>query len=198
MSDNPKRKLKYTLEQVYYDDTWLMVHTGRPNEVVAEAIEKGLIAELTGYEHLQREKKYGLQNSRIDILLLEGGELPPGSKEVTTKSGVLRPAQRAAYVEVKSVTLKENGVALFPDSVSVRGTKHLRELMEVVRSGHRGVLLFHVSRNDCEEVQPAGHLDPVYARTLAEAATAGVEILAYRCEVNHESLELSQRVRVSV
>lgn len=179
--DNPKRKLKYTLEQVQMSGQWLMVHTGKPNAVVAEAIESGTIPELRGYGQLRREQKYGSQNSRIDILL----ENPGGDEEGPR-----------CYVEVKSVTLKENGLAMFPDSVTKRGTKHLEELMEMVVEGHRGVLFFHVSRADCDTVRPADHIDPVYGATLRRAAASGVEILAYVCAVEHTSLHLMHRIPV--
>ena len=194
--DNPKRKLKYTLEQVQVNGSWIMVHTGRPNHVVAEAIAQGRVAELVGYPVLQREKPYGSEKSRIDILLLDGGDLPPGSPEKVVKKQRLKPADRAAYVEVKNVTLLEDGIAKFPDAVTTRGAKHLRELMEVVRQGHRGVLVFHVGRMDCDAVAPAATIDPVYAETLRKAHEAGVEILAYRCELSETHLQLTDAIPV--
>jgi len=115
--DHPRRKLQWTLEQVKVGGTWIMVHTTRANDVVAEAIDRGAIPELGGYPVLQRERSYG-RNSRIDILLTD------------------HEAGRA-YVEVKNVTLLENGEGFFPDSVSERGTKHLRELMAVPRGAGR-------------------------------------------------------------
>jgi sugar fermentation stimulation protein A len=177
-ADNPRRKLQWTLEQVQVDGTWILVHTARANDVVAEAIGKGAVPELTGYPVLQRERRYG-RNSRIDILL-------------TDEKG------RAAYVEVKNVTLLEDGEGFFPDAVSERGTKHLRELMAVVEGGDRGVLFFHVGRGDIPVVRPAAHIDPVYAETLAEAVERGVEVLAYRCAVRAEELVLGERLPVSV
>jgi len=176
-SDRPHRKLQWTLEQVRVDGTWILVHPARANDVVAEAIARDAIPELTGYPELQRERRYG-RGSRIDLLLSGHASAPD------------------AYVEVKNVTLLEEGKGFFPDAVSERGTRHLRELMGVVEAGCRGVLLFHVGRADIPSVRPAAHIDPVYAETFLEAVERGVEVLAYRCRVGPEELVLGERLPV--
>jgi sugar fermentation stimulation protein A len=163
-SDNPKRKLKYTWELVETSPgTWACVNTSRPNAQAREAIEQGLVTELSGYPGCRAEVKYGSEKSRID-LHLSGHDTRPD-----------------AWVEVKNVTLcDEQGVGYFPDAVSVRGQKHLRELMAQVEAGERGVLLFVVNHTGIEQVKPADHIDPAYGKLLREASSAGVEVLAYR------------------
>jgi len=188
-SDNPKRKLAYTLEQVCVQGVWIMVHTGRPNAVVAEGIAQGHFPTLAGYPVLQREKRYGRQNSRIDILLLDEDGAEHGSEEAK---------KPRAFVEVKNATLVEGDRILFPDSVTKRGLKHLEELMEVVQQGDRGVLLFHVGRSDGRTVGPADAIDPAYGARLREAAAAGVEVMAVRCAVSAHGLELAELVPVDL
>jgi len=175
---NPKRKLKWSLEIIHTgEDVPTLVNTALPNRVVREGIEAGVIAELTGYEGIRPEVRYG-ERSRIDMLL----------------SSSDRPR---CYVEVKNVTLlEEPGLARFPDAVTERGTRHLRELMQVVAEGERGVLVFHVPRGDAERVRPADDIDPVYGDTLREAAAAGVEILAYRARVTPEEVNLERGLTV--
>ena len=176
LSDNPKRKLKYTWEIAEAGGVLVGVHTGRANGLAQEAVEAGVIPELSGYESLRREVKYG-RNSRID-LLLESPRRPP------------------CYVEVKNVTLGRGGRALFPDAVTARGTKHLNELMDVVARGERAAMLFVVQREDCRVMEPADDIDPLYGRTLREAAAAGVELLAYRARVSPRELRLERPLPV--
>lgn len=163
-SHNPKRKLRHTLEVLELEPGVLAcVNTHRPNALAEEAINAGVIGPLAGYGALRREVKYGSQNSRIDVLLDDHPDDP-----------------RRCYVEVKNVTLGMGaGLAQFPDAVTKRGTKHLQELMEMVAEGHRAVLLFCSGRTDTTVIEPADAIDPVYGRTLREAAAAGVEILAW-------------------
>ena len=175
-SPNPDRKLAYTWELVQSNGYWIGLNTMLPNRLAEEAILGGTITELQGYEQLRREVPYGSERSRID-LLLEG-------------------TQGHCYVEVKNVTLVEGNLALFPDTVTERGQKHLRELMEVVRNGDRGVLLFTVQRGDANSVAPADRIDPVYGRLLREAVRNGVEVLAYRASVQPEEIRLTERLPI--
>ena len=171
-SPNPDRKLAYTWELVQSNGYWIGLNTMLPNRLAEEAILDGTIIELQGFDRVRREVPYGSERSRID-LLLEG-------------------AQGRCYVEVKNVTLVEDNLALFPDAVTERGQKHLRELMEVVRQGDRGVLLFTVQRGDGTAVAPADRIDPVYGRLLREAVRNGVEALAYRASVQPEEIRLTE------
>ena len=147
----------------------------------AEAIAEGRVPELAGYAAIKREVRYG-ENSRIDILLTH-------------------PERPRCLVEIKNVHLRraeigDGCVAEFPDAVTERGTKHLREMMEMVRQGHRALLVFCVQRGDARAVRPADHIDPVYGRTLREALAAGVEAVALRATVTPEEIRLSERLPV--
>jgi sugar fermentation stimulation protein A len=154
------------------------INTHLPNALVAEAIAGGAIAELAGYKTLRREVGYGEERSRVDILLES-------------------PSREACYVEVKNVTAAASrGVALFPDCVSDRGAKHLRELMRLKASGLRPVQVYCVQRGDVSEVRPADAIDPEYGRTLREALAAGVEVLAYRARVTPTEIEIEERIPV--
>ncbi|UZJ46233.1 DNA/RNA nuclease SfsA [Marinimicrobium sp. C6131] len=180
-SGNPKRKYRHTWEVATVPGGHLAgVNTGRANLLVEMALNAGRIAELTGYSMLRREVPYGQERSRIDFLLTEDGRPP-------------------CYVEVKSVTLMEqSGQGLFPDAVSERGRKHLRELMDIVRGGDRAVLLYCVQHTGIDWVEPADAIDPAYGQALREAAAAGVEIVAYRADIRPEEarIELTRPVPV--
>jgi len=174
-SGNPKRKYRHTLEITTTPEGALAgVNTGRANHLVEEAIRSGVITELQGYPQLRREVKYGEENSRIDFLL--GGE------------------QGDCYVEVKNVTLAEGPRGLFPDAVSARGTKHLRELQKLVASGTRAVLFYCVQHSQIETVEAAAEIDPAYAAALKEAVAAGVEVIAYQAQLGASEIRLSEPV----
>jgi sugar fermentation stimulation protein A len=154
------------------------INTHRSNALVHEAIDRNLISTLKGYGTIRPEAKYGIESSRIDFLL-QG------------------PDQPDCYVEVKNVTAAvTDGIALFPDTVSERGTKHLREMMAMVAQGHRAVLVYCVQRGDTREVRPADRFDPVYGRTLREAIAAGVEAIAWRAVVTPHGVELRTEIPV--
>ncbi|MEO1240557.1 MAG: DNA/RNA nuclease SfsA [Pseudomonadota bacterium] len=175
-----KRKLPYSWEIVEIGKTLIPVNTSNPNKIAAEAIEAGVIPELSGYADMRREVKYG-EASRVD-LLLEGGR-----------------RRKPCYVEIKNVHLSRNaGLAEFPDSVTKRGAKHLVELSSVAAQGARAVMLFVVQRSDCRAFRPAADLDPAYARTLTEAANAGVETLCYDCEVTTSEVVLRKALEIQL
>ncbi len=176
---NPARKLPWTWEIVEADGTLVGIHTGRANTLVREAIESSAIPELAGYKTLRAEVRYGRESSRADFLL-SGGRRKP------------------CYVEVKNVTAAvRRGVALFPDAVSERGTRHLREMMAMVRAGHRALLVFCVQRGDVTEVRPADEIDPEYGRTLRRAMESGVEVVALRARVGVREIRLQVPVPVT-
>lgn len=178
ISDNPARKYRYSWELVEsLGGVMVGINTGLSNRLVEEAIRDGTVAELQDYPDIRREVRYGAENSRIDLLL--EGDGPP------------------CFVEVKNVTLVERGTAYFPDAVSARGSKHLRELAAVVRQGGRGVIFFCIQRQDASRLCPADHIDAVYGQTLRHALRAGVEALAYRAEVVATGIRLVQGVPVA-
>src|SRR4051794_18746925 len=159
-SDSPTRKYRHTWELVEVGKTLIGINTGLPNALVGEAIAEGTIRELAGYASMRREVAFGEESSRVD-LLLEDAARPP------------------CYVEVKNVTAAATrGVALFPDCVSERGTKHLRELARLKARGFRPVQLYCVQRGDVKEVRPAVGIDYAYGQALRAAIAAGVEVLA--------------------
>lgn len=175
---NPARKLAWTWELVEaLPGVVVGMHTGRSNALVREAIEAGRVPELAGYATIRPEVKYG-EGSRIDLLLTA-------------------PGRPDCYVEVKNVTAAVAGrIGYFPDAVTTRGTKHLREMSAMVAAGHRAVLVFCVQRGDVECVRPADHIDPVYGRTLREALAAGVEVIALGATVSPAGIELERRLAV--
>lgn len=176
---NPKRKYPLSWELVETTDGTLVgINTGLSNQLVREAIENGVIVELAGYRQIRPEVRYGSENSRID-LLLSGHDLA-----------------RDCYVEVKNVTLAERDVAMFPDAVSARGCKHLRELIAMAAQGFRACLCFCIQRDDVASMAPADHIDAEYGRLLRQARSAGVEVLAYRAEVSTAGVVLSKALPV--
>ena len=180
-SDNPKRKYKHTWELTRTQrGHYIGVNTNNANRLVKEAVENEVIEELLGYASIRTEVKYGNENSRID-LLLEGGDC--GSN---------------CYVEVKSVTLLESpfssGQGFFPDAISERGQKHIRELSQMVQEGHRAILFFCVQHSGIQSVFPAGHIDSSYAELLAEAVANGVEVLAYKCRMSNLGIRVSHTI----
>ena len=179
-SDNPTRKYRHTWELVEAHPGIIVgINTNRPNRLVVEAIETKVITELSGCSEIKTEVRYGNENSRIDILL-DGNSKKP-----------------RCYVEVKNVTAAvESGIALFPDAISERGSKHLRELMAMVAAGFRAVLVFCVQRGDVSEVRPADNIDPVYGKTLRQALANGVEVIAYRARVSPQEIVLVQKIPV--
>lgn len=177
-SDSATRKYRHTWELVEVDEVIVGINTSLPNALVAEAIGDGTIGELSGYASVRREVAFGEERSRVDLLLEGRGREP-------------------CYVEVKNVTAAASrGVALFPDCVSERGSRHLRELIRLKARGARPVQLYCVQRGDVREVRPADGIDHEYGRTLREAIAAGVEVLAYRARVTPGEIRLAQRIPV--
>ena len=178
-SDSATRKYRHTWELVEVEGEVVVgINTGLPNALVAEAIAEGTIRELRGYSAVRREVAFGEERSRVDLLLEAEGREP-------------------CYVEVKNVTAAASrGVALFPDCVSERGTKHLRELIRLKALGARPVQLYCVQRGDVKEVRPADGIDFEYGRMLREAIKAGVEVLAYRAKVTPGEIRLEEKIPV--
>ena len=175
--DQPQRKFKYTWEMILVNENWVGINTSLPNQLVAEAVQAGKITELQNYPDLRREVRIN-KHSRLDLLLTG----PPGH----------------CYVEVKNVTLLEENQARFPDAVTVRGQKHLRELIKIAKKGDRAVIFFVVQRQDAGLFAPADDIDPDYGRLLRKAVKEGVEILVYQAEVNPCQIVLSHRLPVQL
>lgn len=172
-SSNLKRKYPFSWEVVQdQHNNLICVNTLRANQLVEEALLHGVIKEVNNFDKLKREVKYGTENSKIDFFT---------SSENTPDT----------FIEVKSVTLLEQSQGYFPDTVTTRGQKHLRELITMVNEGHRAILLFAVLHSGINNVRAARHIDPTYANLLREAHEAGVEIIAYKVEFSFTQNKLS-------
>ena len=171
--DNQRRRLSYTWEMVRVNDSWVGINTFHPNRLVVEGIEAGVLRELQGYESVRREV-CTRQGTRLDVCLEGMG--------------------RFCFVEVKNVTLAIDGTAAFPDAVTARGKKHLKELIRLKRQGHRAVLLFVIQRQDCNDFRTADEIDPEYGRWLRRALKAGVEVLPYQASVTPQEIVLTTRL----
>ena len=159
--DNPKRKLKYTAEILKLQSgTLALVNTQRPNAIIEEALSSGQVDFLSDFKVWKREVKYGSENSKIDIWSQSG--------------------EQEVFVEVKNMTLMDQpGWGSFPDAVTTRGQKHLRELLEVAQTDNmQAVLCFLVSRDDVETFGIAGHIDSTYQTLYDEAVAGGVQVWA--------------------
>jgi sugar fermentation stimulation protein A len=181
-SDSPTRKYRFTWELVEADlgkgSTLVGINTGHPNKLVAEAVTAARIKHLAGYPGFRREVKYG-KNSRIDLLL-----------ECADKG--------LCYVEIKNVHFsRKHGLAEFPDSVTERGAKHLAEMSDMVREGHRAVMVYLIQRDDAKRLSFARDIDPTYGAAYDAAMAAGVEAIALRCRMRTEEIQVDKPVPIS-
>ncbi|MFZ3046902.1 MAG: DNA/RNA nuclease SfsA [Desulfatirhabdiaceae bacterium] len=164
----PKRRLPYTLELIRLNDLWVGINTLMPNRMLRKAWELSLVPGLAPYTHYQSEAKFGA--SRLDACL-------------TGAAGTL-------WVEAKNVTLVEDGVAYFPDAVTQRGQKHLRELIKLARSGCRVACFYLIQRGDARCFAPADFIDKEFSMLFWEALDAGVEAWPYQASVTPEGIGL--------
>jgi sugar fermentation stimulation protein A len=173
-SDNPKRKLAWSWELVRVNEHWVDINTHRANRVVEEALRNNV---LRCFQNYSVRPEFPFAESRIDFML-EG-------------------ANEKVLLEVKNVTLCcQPGVACFPDAVTKRGQKHLRDLMLAKEQGWRAVIFFLVQRGDAQTFSPADEIDAEYGRLLREAVSCGVEALAYRTRVSPESSKVDQQIPI--
>ncbi len=177
-ASNPKRRLKYTWEMIEMPGSMVGINTNVPNRLVEISILCAAIPELTGYQAVRREVKYGA-NSRIDLLLESGQD-------------------RKCFVEVKNCTLVEDRIACFPDAVTSRGLKHIYELTEQVISGQRAVVLFLVQRMDADLFTPADHIDPAFGKALRKAVMEGLEVLVYDVDINTDRIKIRWKLPVEM
>lgn len=187
--DNPKRKLLYTWEMIQVHDnepTWVGVNTALPNRVIKLALEQQVFPELASSDsEICCEVPYGKElKSRVDFLLKSTGV---HVSEATEGETLQNFCDRPIYIEVKSVTLAQKNVALFPDTVTTRGQKHLRELMALLPQA-RPVMLYFINRGDCLYFAPGDQTDPVYGQLLREAVALGVEVLPCRFQITPEEI----------
>jgi sugar fermentation stimulation protein A len=177
-SDNPERKLKFTLEAVQFPETgaWVGVNTSWPNQLAKEAFENKIFKHWQAFDEFKAEVKLS-QETRLDLML---------SKSKTEKKH---------YVEIKNVSMAahvgKKHMAQFPDAVTERGQKHLRELIQLVGEGHGAEILFAIQRNDCEGFRAAAEIDPEYAKLLKQAKSAGVKVTPALVEISNEGLRFT-------
>jgi sugar fermentation stimulation protein A len=168
-AQNPDRKTFYTWELIHLPTTWVGINTLTANRLVEEAARQKRIAEFAHFDKLTREVKLG--NSRIDFCLVRGDEF--------------------LFLEVKNVTLVEDGTAFFPDAVTARGQKHLHALIGAIQQGHRSASFYVIQREDARQFAPAVHIDPAYGSALHRAHKAGVRIIAYSARVDPSEIYLN-------
>ena len=175
-SDNPNRKLKFTLEIINDGKSNVGVNTHLANQIVEEGIQKQKIKEITKYESYQREVKFG-ENSRFDFELIG--------------------KNKKAFLEVKNVTLsREKGVAEFPDAITSRGLKHLGELENAIKKGYESYLIYLVQREDCSYFKIAEDIDSKYLHGFLQAKKNGVKFLCYSCKVNDEEICINKPIKI--
>ena len=172
-SDNPKRRLRYTWELIEMPTSLVGVNTLVPNRLVKAAIKAGMIPMLSDFDTIRSEVKYG-DHSRIDILLERGED--------------------RVFVEIKNCTLIKDGIAYFPDAVTLRGLKHLKELQNQVRLGYQSVIFYLIQRMDASLFRPADYIDPDYGNELRKAIQNGVQIAAWDVKIDLTSIQLNRPV----
>jgi sugar fermentation stimulation protein A len=176
-SDNPARKYPHTLEMVRAGNTWVGVNTSLTNKLVRESLENGVVEEFGRLDAIVQEVKTS-DKTRLDFLLKQNGQ--------------------SVFMEVKNCSLAENRAAMFPDAMTARGTKHLRELAALKKQGHGAAVFFCVQRQDADWFLPARHIDPVYAGTLEQVAQEGVLVIAYQAEVSTDEIRIARRLPVKL
>jgi len=176
--DDPRRKLKYTWQLIDMPTSLVGVNTQVPNRLVELAVTFGQVPELAGYETVRREVKTS-SHTRLDLLLEE-------------------PGRRSCFVEVKNCTLVTDGAACFPDAVTSRGLKHLKELQALAAAGSRSVIFYLVQRMDADVFHPADHIDAVYGKELRRAVGNGVEMLVYDVAIDFEKIRIRRQVPVQL
>ena len=174
-SDNPKRKLKYTLEMISSDKKLIGVNTQLTNKIVLEALRDKKIKNLIKYNNIKTEVKFS-DNTRFDFLVSNNKE--------------------KCFVEVKNVTLlRKKGIAEFPDSITSRGAKHLKELINAKKKGYKSYILYLIQREDCNFFRIADDIDPEYKNIFDEALKNGVKMLCYDCKLNNEEIKLNNKIK---
>ncbi len=177
-SDNPKRKLKYTLQIFENQNSKIGINTHLTNKIVFDGFKKGWIKNFTNIDNIKREVKFG-ENTRFDFLLTE--------------------KTKKTFIEVKNVTLsREKNVAEFPDAVTSRGLKHVKELLKAKQKGFEIYLLFVIQRNDCSKFQLAKDIDPQYCEFLIKAVKKNLKILCYDCKFSSKGIKLNREIKFKI
>ena len=191
-NDDPKRKLKYTLQMIKSPHSWVGVNTGLANKLAMEAVSNHMLEHWKPYDRFQSEVKVS-HKSRLDLALWKSSHDP--SNKIKTPQVMNHPRH---FIEVKNVTMAEGRAAQFPDAETTRGQKHLQELMHLIDQGHTAELLFIIQRSDIDYFEPADEIDPVYADLLRLAKEKGVIITAIKCELGEEGITLAKNSSIEI
>ena len=177
-SDNPKRKLKYTLQVIESNGSKVGVNTHLTNKIALDAIYKSKIQNFKNYDFVKQEIKFG-NNTRFDLLL--------------TKKN------KKIFIEVKNVTLsRQKGIAEFPDAITSRGQKHIQELLNANKQGYNIYLLFVIQRDDCNKLKIANDIDPKYCELLTKAVKKNLNILCYDCKFSTKGIKLNRKIKFKI
>lgn len=175
-SNNPNRKTRYSLRSVYKKDLLINIDSQIPNDVVYDSISSNKMSELLNIDYLKREVTYG--NSRFDMYFEKG--------------------EKKGFIEVKGVTLENNGISMFPDAPTERGTKHVLEMIKALDSGYKGYIVFLIQMEGIYTFEPHTRMDPDFTRALLEADKKGVNVIAYNSIVTKDSIVLNEKVEVLI
>ena len=177
-SNNPNRKLKYTLQIIEDEKTKVGVNTHLTNKIVLEALQNNLIKEFDKKIEIKPETKFGI-NTRFDFLI--------------TKNNL------KLFIEVKNVTLsRKKGIAEFPDAITARGLKHIKELIKAKQKGYKIYMLYLIQRNDCNFFKIAGDIDPEYSDSLSKAVKKKLNVLCFDCKFSPKGIKLNQKVKFKI
>ena len=177
-SENPERKLKYTLQIIEDKKSMVGVNTHLSNKIVLKALEENLIKDLKNLDNIKSEVKFG-RDTRFDFLVSKNN--------------------KKIFIEVKNVTLsRKNGVAEFPDAVTTRGLKHINELINASKKGFETYLLFLIQRNDCNQFKIAQDIDPNYYKLLIKAAKKKLNIICYDCKFSPKGIKLNNNIKFKI
>ena len=177
-SENPERKLKYTLQIIENKKSMVGVNTHLTNKIVLKALKENSIKELKNLDNIKSEVKFG-KNTRFDFLISKNN--------------------KKIFVEVKNVTLsRKKGVAEFPDAVTTRGLKHINELINASKRGFETYLLFLIQRNDCNQLKIAQDIDPDYYKLLTEASKKKLNIICYDCKFSAKGIKLNKNIKIKL
>lgn len=198
-SMNAARKYRHTWELIHMGQSWVNVNTGIPNGTVRRLIDADAVPELTGYAFIRNEVKYGKDGkSRIDLLLTEQAPPKKRKKDPDAEPRCKPDGRPDCYVEVKNTSMRIDDFSAFPDAVTERGQKHLRELTALARKGIGAAMFYFCGRTDTRAFRPADEVDPEYGRLLRKAAKAGVLILPYQVECTPQHIRLVTKLPVEL
>ena len=177
-SNNPNRKLKYTLEIIEDNKSKVGVNTHFTNKIVFHALQNKLIKEFKNISKIKPETKFG-KNTRFDFFIIN--------------------KKNKVFIEVKNVTLsRKKGLAEFPDAATTRGLKHINELSNAAKKNYKTFILYLIQRDDCRTFAIAKDIDPNYANALKKAVKNNLNILCYDCKFSSKGIKLNKKIKINI